>query len=358
MAKNDKKYQQEHNNEHHILGTNVHPLMIFNGGYNNELVKKVAKELKLDIGLQTGKIFHCGEKFSHQDESIRDADVFIFCQPRMGLLLDNDILECEKFVFSLKQGDPHRITVVMPYLPYARQDKKSLRMYREPKLVHFIPNQLKSAGADRMVVFKIHNPASVSNYPLLPMDNIDTDEMILSYIRNHPETFNLAKTKIAAPDLGASPYCKDYSCQLGIEFIIVNKERHHTKISETTVTAVHGEAKGYDIIYIDDMADTCGTIKSAAMAVKAKGANKQYFFAVHPVLSDKKNGSKITEKAIDNLNKAKFDGVFFTDTVELSSAQKNAINNLTIISVSTLLGRVIENIHNGKSVSGLWNGNS
>ncbi len=136
----------------------------------------------------------------------------------------------------------------------------------------------------------------------------------------------------------------------------MNKDHHPGKISETAVTAVHGDPKGCDIIYIDDMADTCGTIKGGALAVKEKGAGKQYFFAIHAVLSDKKNGAKVTEKAIDNLNKAKFDGVFFTDTIQLSSAQKKSINNLTILSVSDLLGKVIENIHNGKSVSGLWNG--
>jgi ribose-phosphate pyrophosphokinase len=331
----------------HMKGRiNRHPLLMFSYGEDESFAKAVAEKLKLKLGEKAFKRFANGEVLSHQAETVRDADVFIVCQPRMGEKLMNDIFACSLFVNAVRQGAPYRITVMMPYLPFSRQDKSS--NHREPILARFVPDQLKSAGADEIVVFKLHNPASISVYPSISMDNVDTNDVVLNFIRSNPKTFDLKKSQIGAPDLGSTKACKKYADQLGIGLVIINKSRDHKTVNSSSTLVVHGDLQGSDIIFIDDMADTCGTAKGAAIAAKERGARKIYFFATHPVLSG---------NAVENINFGKFDGVYFTDTIPLSSEQKKSIKNLKIISVAKLAAQVIDNIHNGQSVSGLWNGN-
>ncbi len=324
--------------------TNQHPMVMFAYGASEQLAKDVAKNLQITLAPKMFKKFPNGEILTHHMETIRDADVFIVCQPRMGDMMSNDIFECALFINALRQGSPYRITVMMPYLPFSRQDKSS--NHREPVLARFVPHQLKAAGADQLVVFKLHNPASITLYPDIPMDNIETNDIVLSYIRSNPKIFNLKKAKIGAPDLGSTKSCKKYADALGIGLVIINKSRDSKLMGTTTVHGVHGDLENSDIIFIDDLADTCGTAKGAALAAKERGAHKIYFFATHPVLSG---------KAIENINEAGFDGVFFTDTIALTETQRKEIKNLKVLSVGKLAAQVIDNIHNGKSVSGLWN---
>ncbi len=327
--------------------TNPHPMVMFSYGASDGLAQGIAKNLQLKLSPKMFKKFPNGEIMTHHLDTVRDADVFIVCQPQMGGMLSNDIFECSLFINAIRQGSPYRITVMMPYLPFSRQDKSS--NHREPVLARFVPHQLKSAGADQLVVFKLHNSASITVYPDIPMDNIETNDIILSYIRSNPKMFNLKKAKIGAPDLGSTKSCKKYADALGIGLVIINKSRDSKLMGTTTVHGVHGDLEDSDIIFIDDLADTCGTAKGAAIAAKERGAGKIYFFATHPVLSG---------NAVQNINDAKFDGVFFTDTIELSGEQNKSIKNLKVITVAKLAAQVVDNIHNGKSVSGLWNGNS
>lgn len=336
------------NNDHKIHSkgrVNQHPIAMFAYGEDNDFAEAIAKNLKIKITPRSFKKFPCGEVLSHQAETVRDTDVFIVCQPRMGEKLMNDLFACSLFVNAVRQGSPYRITVMMPYLPFSRQDKST--NHREPILARFVPEQLRAAGADAVVVFKLHNPASISTFPGIHMDNVDTNDIVLNYIRSNPKTFDLKKSQIGAPDLGSTKSCKKYADQLGIGLVIINKSRDHKAISVSNTLDVHGDLKGSDIIFIDDMADTCGTAKGAAIAAKERGAHKIFFFATHPVLSG---------NAIANINEAGFDGVFFTDTIPLTDEQKKGIKNIKIISVCKLAAQVIDNIHNGHSVSGLWNG--
>lgn len=327
--------------------TNQHPLTMFAYGIDESFATSVAENLQIDLAPKYFKKFPCGEVLSHQAETVRDADVFIVCQPRVGEMMMNDIFECGLFVNAVRQGSPYRITVMMPYLPFSRQDKSS--NHREPILARFVPDQLKAAGADEIVVFKLHNSASVSLYPSILMDNVDTNDIILGFIRSNPKIFDLKNSQIGAPDLGSTKACKRYADKLGIGLVIVNKSRDTKIMGATQVLDVHGDLKGSDIIFIDDLADTCGTAKSAAIAAREREARNIFFFATHAVLSG---------DAIANINSANFDGVFFTDTIPLTEIQKSSIKNLQIISVAKLAAQVVDNIHNGESVSGLWNSNN
>ena len=174
-------------------------------GTHQILAEKVAKLLKNKLAPYSYKLFGNGEFLIHHAESVRDRDIYVISQPRFGdkEKLAYDLDECESLVFALKQGEPSRITVIMPCLPYARQDKAS--NHREPVLSQKIPMRLQTAGAYRLVVLKMHNPSSYNAHPLtIPIVDVDTIDLVLKHICS--KNFDLKKFKIVAPDLGAAPF--------------------------------------------------------------------------------------------------------------------------------------------------------
>jgi len=312
---------------------------------NKSLAEKVAKLLKTKLSPLFYKNFSNGEFIVHHTESVRDQDVYVISQPRFGNKeqLAYDLDECESLILALKQGEPARITVVMPCLPYARQDKSS--NHREPVLAQKIPMRLQMAGAHRVVVLKLHNPSSYNAHSkTIPMVDVNTDTLLLDHIR--AKKFNLKKFKIAAPDLGAAPSCRKLAQQLEIpeNIVIINKFRDPKKANHNEIREVIGDAKGYNIIIPDDMADTCGTAVKALKTLKDAGAKDVYFTATHAVLSG---------DAVENLNNAPFKGVWFTDTC-LREEHRTKIKRLEIISTSKLIAQIIDNLHNGASVTELW----
>ena len=209
--------------------------------------------------------------------------------------------------------------------------------------------RLQMAGAHRVVVLKLHNPSSYNAHPMtIPMIDVNTDTLLLKHIR--AKNFNLKKFKIVAPDLGAAPFCRKIAQQLGIpsNIVIINKFRDPTKTNHNEIMEVIGDPRGYNCIIPDDIADTCGTAIKALETLKANGAKDVYFAATHAILSG---------NAIENLNKASFSGIWFTDTC-LSEENRVKIKKLEVVSTSKLIAHVIDNLHNGISVTELWhNGN-
>lgn len=337
-------------NQNHI-SLNPYPLKLYGNpsGTNQALALKVAELLKSKLAPCAFKIFKDGTFLVHHTESVRDRDVYLILQPRFGDKdkLSFDLDECESMVFALKQGEPARITVVMPCLPYARQDKSS--NHREPILVQKIPMRFQMAGAHRLVTLHLHNPSSYNAHPLtIPIVDVDMNELLLKHIR--AKKFDLEKFKIVAPDLGAAPVCRRLAQHLGIpeNIIIINKFRDPKKANHNEVMEVIGEAKGYNCIIPDDIADTCGTAVKSLKTLKESGAKDVYFAATHAILSG---------EAVANLNSAPFSGVWFSDSC-LSEENKKKIKKLEIISTTKLIAQVIDNLHNGKSVTQLWhNGN-
>ena len=327
---------------------NPYPIKLFGSasGVNQELAKNVAELLKTNLASCNYKVFSCGEFLLHHTESVRDHDVYIVFQPRFGNkeILACDIDECESLVFALKQGEPSRITVVMPCLPYARQDKSS--NHREPVLAQKVPMRLQTVGADRLIVVKLHNSSSYNAHPnTIPIVNVDTKDLLINHIKE--KKFDLNKFKIVAPDLGAAQACRKLAQMLGIpgNIVIINKYRDPKRANHSEVMEVIGDPNGFNCIMFDDMADTFGTAVKGLDTLKKYGAKDVYMFATHAVLSG---------NAIANLNGADFSGVWFTDTC-IDESKKNEIKNLEIIPVSKLLAQIIDNLHNGKSVTALWN---
>ena len=337
-------------NQNHI-NLNPYPLKLYGNadGKNQELALKVAKLLKTKLSPSVYKVFSNGEFIVHHSESVRDRDVYIISQPRFGNKenLSFDLDECESLILALRQGEPTRITVVMPCLPYARQDKAS--NHREPVLSQKVPLNLQMAGAHRLVVLKLHNPSSYNAHPsTIPMVDVNTDTLILEHIRS--KKFNLKKFKIVAPDLGAAPSCRRLAQMLGIpgNIVIINKFRDPAKANHNEVMEIIGDPKGFNFIMPDDMADTCGTAIKVLDTLKKNGAGDVYFTATHAILSG---------DAVTKLNEAPFKGIWFTDTC-LTEEVRKKIKKLEIISTTKLIARVVDNLHNGISVTDLWhNGN-
>lgn len=337
-------------NQNHI-NLNPYPLKLYGSpsGLHEELADKVAKLLKTKIAPTVYKVFSNGEFIVHHAESVRDRDVYIISQPRFGNKenLAYDLDECESLILALKQGEPSRVTVVMPCLPYARQDKSS--NHREPVLSQKVPMRLQMAGAHRVVVLKLHNPSSYNAHAMtIPMVDVNTDPLILKHIKS--KNFDLKKFKIVAPDLGAAPSCRILAQQLGIpgNIVIINKFRDPKKANSNEVMEIIGDPKGFNFIMPDDMADTCGTAIKVLKTLKDNGAKDVYFVATHAILSG---------DAIEKLNKAPFKAIWFTDTCLTQDAKKK-IKKLEVISTAKLIAQVVDNLHNGNSVTELWhNGN-
>jgi ribose-phosphate pyrophosphokinase len=329
------------------MNLNPYPLKLYASasGTNQTLAKEVAKSLKTKLSPCSYKVFSDGSFIVHHTESIRDRDVYIILQPRFGdkEKLSFDLDECESMVFSLRQGDPARITVVMPCLPYSRQDKAS--NHREPIMVQKVPMRLQMAGAHRLVVLHLHNPSSYNAHSMtIPIVDVHVGELLVRHIRS--KKFDLKKFKIVAPDLGAAKAARKLAQQLGIpeNIVIMNKFRDPRRANHSEVMEIIGEVKGYHCIIPDDMADTCGTAIKSLNALKEAGAKDVYFAATHAILSG---------DAINSLNKASFKSIWFTDSCISDDARKK-LKKLEIIPTSKLVAKIIDNLHNGKSVTELW----
>ncbi|MDQ5954896.1 MAG: Phosphoribosyl pyrophosphate synthase [Patescibacteria group bacterium] len=325
---------------------NPYPFKLFGSpsGTNLFLAEEVAKQLNTILEGVSYKDFSDGSFIAHHTESIRDCDVYLILQPRFGNkeILSYDLDECESMVYALKQGEPNRITVIVPCLPYARQDKSS--NYREPILVQKVPMRLQMAGADKLVVLKLHNPSSYNAHPLtIPIVNIETSNLLINQIKS--KGFNLEEFKIVAPDLGAAPFCRKLAQALGIpsNIVIINKFRDPKSANQSEVMEVIGDANNFHCIIPDDLADTCGTAVKTFKALKDRGAKDIYFTAIHGVL---------TGKAVENLNSADFKEVWFSDTCDFTEKEK-LIKNLQIMPTANLIAKVIDNLHNGKSITDL-----
>ncbi|MCE9585166.1 ribose-phosphate diphosphokinase [Candidatus Nomurabacteria bacterium] len=327
-------------------GKNPYSLKLFSAGSETkqDFAEEISIWLKTPLEKTEEKFFSNGEFLYHQKGSVRDCDVYVIFQPRYGdkYKLAYDIAESETIVSALKQGEAHKITVVIPCLPYTRQDRPS--NYREPVLVQMLPAKLQKLGADRIVTARLHNASSYNAYPgSIPITNINVDNLFIQFLEK--KEFDLNKLKLVSPDLGAANSTRKIADGLGIpeQLVVMDKVRDTKSSNKSEVMNVIGEVEGFDCIIPDDIADTCGTALKSARALKERGASRVYFMAVHGVLS----GS-----ALQNLQNANFDGLWLGDTCDISLVKN--FQNFEVISTSKLVSKVIDNLHNGESVNDLY----
>jgi ribose-phosphate pyrophosphokinase len=304
---------------------------LFSGSANPEFATKVAEYLGMNVSNATLNKFSDGEISVQITESVRGQDVFII-QPTCAPTNDN-LMELLIMVDALKRSSAKSISAVIPYYGYARQDRKAAP--RVPITAKLVADILETAGISRVVTIDLH-AAQIQGFFNIPADNLFGSILFANYIKSK----NLANPIIGSPDIGGVARARSYADKLGYDLVIVDKKREKANVAE--VMNIIGDVKGKDVILVDDMVDTAGTLVKAAEVLKKKGANSVMACCTHGVLSG---------PAYERIEKGELDELVISDTIP---TQKNA-KRITVLTASTMIGEAIRRIHNNESVNSIFN---
>lgn len=310
----------------------VKELKIFCGNANRQLAEEISEYLGVTLGEAKVKRFQDGEIAIEINESVRGADVFVL-QPTCNPTNDN-IMELLIMIDALKRASARRITPVIPYYGYARQERKSRA--RDPITAKLMANLITTAGADRVVTMDLHAPA-IQGFFDIPVDHLPGVPILAEYFRNK----GLQDVAVVSPDLGGVQRSRNLSERIGASLAIIDKRRPKPNVSE--IMNVIGDIEGKTVIMIDDIIDTAGTITLGAQALVDRGAKEVYACCTHPVLSG---------PALERLEKSVIKEVIVTNTIPLDPEHK--IPKIKTLSVAPLLGSAIVRIHEDLSVSKLF----
>ncbi|GBU09927.1 phosphoribosylpyrophosphate synthase [Gammaproteobacteria bacterium] len=308
--------------------------MIFTGNANPELAKSVASYLNLNMGNATVGRFSDGEVNVSIDVNVRGMDVFVV-QPTCFPTNDN-IMELLVMADALRRASAMRITAVVPYFGYSRQDRRP-RSARVPISAKVVANMITSVGFNRVLTIDLHAD-QIQGFFEIPVDNIYATPVILKDIQSLNEDF-----MIVSPDVGGVLRARALAKKLNdSDLAIIDKRRPGHNQAE--VMHIIGDVKDRHCIIVDDMVDTAGTLCSAAKALKAKGAKSVRAYCTHPILSG---------KAIENITNSVLDEMIVTDTIPLQEASKNC-SKLRVVGIAHLIAETISRIHQEESVSSLF----
>ena len=313
------------------LAVPAHGFKLLAGGANRPLAEEIAKQLNIDLCKLTCSRFADGEIFVRIDENVRGNDVFIL-QPTNAPA--ENIIELLLLIDAARRASAARITVVMPYYGYSRQDRKD-----QPRVAigaKLVANMIMSAGADRVLGVDFHQH-QLQGFFDIPVDHLYAMPVLSGHFRRK----NLKDPVIVAPDVGAAKMARGFAKRLDASLAIIDKRRPHANVSE--VVNVVGEVEGRDCILADDMIDTAGTVEGAARALKNLGARSVYVCATHALLSG---------PAVKRLSEAPIEEVVVTDTIHTPPERR--FDKLTILSVGELLSKAIRYTHAEQSVSSLF----
>jgi len=310
-------------------------LMVFGGNANPSLTAKVATYLQQPIGKCNLSRFSDGETSLELLENVRGGDIFVIqptCSPTNENLMDLLIM-----VDALRRASVDRVTAVIPYYGYARQDRR-VRSARVPITAKLVADMLTGAGVDRVLTVDVH-AEQIQGFFDIPVDNVyGTPLLLLDIYRSKYE--NLI---VVSPDVGGVVRARAVAKQLDdADLAIIDKRR--PQANQAQVMHIIGEVEDKTCILIDDMVDTAGTLCKAAEALKKNGARKVVALATHPVLSG---------PALDNISKSVLDELVVTDTIPLSDVAQNC-SKIRQLSVANLLGETIRRIHLDESVSSVY----
>lgn len=309
-------------------------LKIFSGSSHPELAKEIAKQLGIEVSKMTLKKFACGEVYARAEESVRGADVFVIQTATSRV--NEDLMELFVMLDSLKRSFAGRLHVVMPHYGYARQDRVATP--REPISAKLVANLISAAGADHAIMLNLHSDQEQGFFDF-PVDNANTEKLFADY-------FNKKKIKglvVVSPDAGGAKAAKHFANLIGANLAIIHKQRPEHNVAE--VMNVVGDVEGKTCLIYDDMIDTAGSVTAAVGALKKRGVGKDmYLVATHPVFS---------EPAVERLSKAGFKEVVVTNSIPLPPSKK--FRGLTVLSIAPLLARIIQNVHDDKSVTKAFN---
>src|SRR5919199_4742685 len=313
-----------------FMATGFGELKVFSGSANPQLARDIASFLGVSVGQARLRRFPDTEVSFQIDENIRGTDVFVVqptCAP-----VDQHIMEMLVMIDAFRRSSAARITAVVPYYGYARQDRKDKP--RVPISAKLVANLLSAAGANRVLTMDLHK-AQIQGFFDIPVDHLFAAPVIIEYCsRLHHRNLT-----IVSPDAGGAERARAYAKRLDAELAIVDKRR--TEDGTAEVMNVIGDVRGRTCILQDDIIDTAGTIQKAAMALKDAGAERVLACAVHGVLSG---------PAIERIEKSPLDQLIVTNTIPLSG-EALTCKKIVVLSVARLLGQAIRNIHEETSVS-------
>jgi ribose-phosphate pyrophosphokinase len=307
---------------------------IFSGSANRPLTEEIGKFLGVPVGETRLQRFSDGETHFQLLENVRGADVFLVqptCHP-----VDQNLVELLIMMDALRRASAGRITVVVPYYGYARQDRKDRpRVAITSKLV---ADLLATAGANRALFVDLH-AAQIQGFFNIPVDHLFASPVLVGYFRD----LQLPNLTVVSPDAGGVERARFFAKKLEVPLAIVDKRR--TDINVTEVMNVIGDVKGRTCLILDDIVDTAGTLVKTAEALLVQGAEKVYACASHAVLSG---------PAVERIKASRLEELVVTNTIPLSEAAQG-VDKIKVLSIAGLLGRAIESIHMETSVSTLFN---
>lgn len=310
-------------------------IKVFTGNANMELAKGITEYLGIPMGKSTVGVFSDGEISVNIHESVRGSDVFVV-QPT-SYPADRHLMELLVMIDAFKRASAGRITAVIPYYGYARQDRKSKS--RDPITAKLVANLITASGADRVLTMDLHVP-QIQGFFDIPVDNLLGMPILTPYIEQKIKD-NREDYVLVSPDIGSVTRTRLAAEKLNLPFAIVDKRRQRANVSE--VMNIIGEIRDKNIIIFDDIIDTAGTLCHAAEALKQRGARSIIACATHAVLSG---------NAIENIQNSQLDEVVVLDTIRLDEQKRT--DKLKVLTVAPVFAEAIARTYSDKPISPLF----
>jgi ribose-phosphate pyrophosphokinase len=313
----------------------VSNLIVFSGNATPQLAKKIASHLHIPLGNASVNRFSDGEIAVEINENVRGSDVFILqstCYPT-----NDNIMELLVMADALRRASAGRITAVVPYFGYARQDRR-VRSARVPITAKVVADMITSVGIDRLLTVDLHAD-QIQGFFDIPVDNVYGSPVLLEDIKKQ----NYEDLVVVSPDVGGVVRARAVAKQLDdADLAIIDKRR--PKANESQVMHIIGEVEGRSCVIVDDMVDTAGTLCKAANALKEHGAKKVVAYCTHPVLSG---------PALENISKSALDELCVTDTIPLTEAGES-VERIRPLSLAPMLAEAVRRINNEESLSAMF----
>jgi ribose-phosphate pyrophosphokinase len=310
-----------------------HEFLIFSGNANLVLAERIAQSLSMQLGECTVGRFSDGEIQVEVKESVRGMDVYVV-QPTCTPDPAGNLMEMLVMIDALKRASAKRITAVVPYYGFARQDRR-VNSARVPITAKLAANMVTVAGADRVLTVDLHSD-QIQGFFDIPVDNIYASQLFVQDIRA-----NGMSVRVVSPDVGGVVRARAVAKQLDADLAIIDKRRPQANVAE--VMNIIGDVAGQHCVLVDDMVDTAGTLCKAAAALKEKGAVSVRAYCTHAVLSG---------PAIENIKNSPLDELVVTDTIPLSRVAQEC-QKIRQLSIASMLGETIRRVHEEESVSSM-----
>jgi len=309
-------------------------MMVFTGNANPDLARRVVRQLHIPLGDASVSRFSDGEVSVELNENVRGKDVFVI-QPTCAPTNDN-LMELVVMADALRRSSASRITAVIPYFGYARQDRRP-RSARVPISAKVVADMLDVVGVDRVLTVDLHAD-QIQGFFDIPVDNIYGSPVLIDDIQDQ----RLDNLMIVSPDIGGVVRARAVAKSLGVDLAIIDKRR--PKANQSEVMHIIGDVENRNCILVDDMVDTAGTLCHAAKALKEHGAAKVFAYCTHPILSG---------KAIDNINGSMLDQLVVTNTIPLSAAGESC-ERIRQLDMAPIIAEAMRRISNEESISAMF----